>query len=92
MIGRNKQATFGYLLLLDETNKLLLATQGSSMTNNQLLEQQVFDEGWREVMIKYVLQVIPSYVMSVFLLPKTLIYTIEKNDEWLLEKLSIHKN
>jgi hypothetical protein len=36
----------------------------------------------REVMIKFVLQVVPSYFMSIFLLPKTLIDEIEKNDEW----------
>lgn len=61
----------------------------------------------REVMIKSVLQAIPSYVMSLFLLPTTLISTIEKminsfwwgagggsnmGIHWLSwEKLSMHK-
>lgn len=35
-----------------------------------------------EIMIKYVLQVILSYVMSVFLLPKTLIDIVEKMGTW----------
>jgi len=49
------------------------------------VEQQILSKAGREVMIKFVLQDIPSYVMSIFLLPKTLIDEIEKkNDEHFL--------
>jgi hypothetical protein len=65
MIGRNKQATFSYI-------KDRVWQKISSWSSKCL------SKAGREVMIKSVLQAIPSYVMSIFLLPSNLIDSIEK--------------
>ncbi|PNX64664.1 hypothetical protein L195_g062227, partial [Trifolium pratense] len=46
--------------------------------------ERALSKAGKEVMIKYVLQAIPSYVMSVFILPSSLIDDIEKmlNEFW----------
>lgn len=71
MIGRNKNATFG--VLKDRILKLI-----NSWSNRSLSRASM------EVLIKSMLQAIPGYMMSVFLLPSTLCDEIEKmlNSFW----------
>jgi len=94
MIGRNRNSTFAYI-------KDRVWQKINSWSSKCL------SKAGREVMIKSVLQAIPSYVMSIFQLPATLINTIEKmmnsfwwghgrtnqrGINWLSwEKLSMHK-
>jgi ribonuclease HI len=95
MIGRDRTATFAYI-------KDRVWQRINSWSSKWL------SKAGREVMIKSVLQAIPSYVMSLFQLPTTLIASIERmmnsfwwghgrsthrGINWLSwEKLSIHKN
>ena len=65
MVGRNKQATFNFI-------KDRVWQKINSWSSKCL------SKAGREVMIKSVLQSIPSYVMSIFLLPSTLIDSIKK--------------
>jgi hypothetical protein len=65
MIGRNKQATFSFI----KDRVWQKITSWSS---------KCLSKAGREVLIKSVLQSISSYVMSIFLLPSTLIDSIEK--------------
>ncbi|KEH17822.1 transmembrane protein, putative [Medicago truncatula] len=71
MVGRNKQATFSFI-------KDRVWQKINSWSSKCL------PKAGREVMIKYVLQAIPSYVMSIFLLLSSLIDAIEKmlNSFW----------
>jgi len=71
MIGRSKHATFKF-------RKDHIRNKINSWSSRCLLH------AGREVLIKYVLQSIPSYVMSVFLLSGSLINEIEKmlNSFW----------
>ena len=94
MVGRDRNATFAFIK--DRVWKKI-----NSWSSKYL------SKAGREVMIKSVLQAIPSYVMSIFQLPPTLINTIEKmmNSFWWghgrttqrginwmsWEKLSMHK-
>jgi hypothetical protein len=94
MIGRNRNSTFAFI-------KDRVWQKINSWSSKCL------SKAGREVMIKSVLQAIPSYVMSIFQLPATLINTIEKminsfwwghgranqrGINWLSwEKLSMHK-
>jgi hypothetical protein len=66
MVGRSKKATFGYVK--DSVWRKINSWRGRSLS-----------KAGKEVMIKSVLQAIPSYVMSVYLLPESLINDIEKN-------------
>jgi hypothetical protein len=95
MIGRNCTAVFAYV-------KDRVWQKINSWSSKCL------SKAGREVMIKSVLQAIPSYVMSIFLLPDTIISTIENmmNSFWWgcggsrsrgihwvsWEKLSVHKS
>jgi hypothetical protein len=65
MIGRNKQATFSFI-----KDRVWQKINSWSI--------KCLSKAGREVMVKYVLQSIPSYVMSIFLLPSSLIDSIEK--------------
>jgi len=65
MAGRSRQATFIYIK--DHICKTINSWSSKCLS-----------KVGQEVMIKYVSQVIPSYVMSVFMLPKTLMDDIEK--------------
>jgi hypothetical protein len=71
MIGRNRTAIFAYI-------KDRVWQRINSWSSKCL------SKAGREVMIKSVLQAIPSYVMSLFQLPTTLITTIERmmNSFW----------
>jgi hypothetical protein len=71
MIGRSKKATFKFIK--DRIWKKI--NSWSSRHHSQ---------AGREVMIKSILQSIPTYVMSIFLIPSTLIEEIEKmlNSFW----------
>jgi len=71
MVGRDRNSVFSYI-------KDCVWQKINSWSSKCLSK-----EG-REVMIKFVLQAIPSYVMSIFLLPTSLISTIEKmmNSFW----------
>ncbi|XP_024642261.2 uncharacterized protein [Medicago truncatula] len=95
MVGRSKKATFSFI-------KDRVWQKISSWSSKCL------SKAGREVMIKSVLQSIPSYIMSIFRLPNQLLDEIEKmmntfwwghggsNNKglnWLSwEKLSVHKN
>jgi ribonuclease HI len=95
LIGRNRTAVFSYI-------KDRVWQKISSWSSRCL------SKAGREIMIKSVLQAIPSYVMSIFLLPSSIISTIEKmmnsfwwgcsgssngGIHWLSwERLSMHKN
>jgi hypothetical protein len=68
MIGRNKQATFSFI----KDRVWQKITSWSS---------KCLSKAGREVLIKSVLQSISSYVMSIFLLPSTLIDSIEKKND-----------
>ena len=94
MIGRDRNSTFAYI-------KDRVWHKINSWSSKYL------SKAGREIMIKSVLQAIPSYVMSIFLLPTNLINTIEKMMNYLWwghdrtshrginwlnwEKLSMHK-
>lgn len=71
MIGRNRNSTFAYI-------KDRVWHKINSWSSKCL------SKAGRKVMIKSVLQAIPSYVMSIFQLPTTLVNTIEKmiNSFW----------
>jgi hypothetical protein len=71
MIGRSKKSTFKSI------------KDGTWRKINSWSSKHLSQAG-REVMIKSVLQTIPTYVMSIFLLPSTLIDDIEKmlNSFW----------
>jgi len=67
MVGRSKEATFGYIN--DQIRHKI------NLWNNKCLSKV-----GRDVMIKYGIQFIPSYIMNIYLLPNKLIDAIEKND------------
>jgi hypothetical protein len=71
MIGRNRTAVFTYV-----NDRVWQKINSWS--------SKCLSKAGREVMIKSVLQAIPSYVMSIFLLPSTIITSIEKmmNSFW----------
>ncbi|GAU14523.1 hypothetical protein TSUD_250650 [Trifolium subterraneum] len=71
MIGRKKKEVFAYLK--DRTWKWINSWRGRALS-----------KAGKEVMIKSVLQAIPSYVMSVYLLPESTIKDIERmlNSYW----------
>jgi hypothetical protein len=71
MIGRSKKSTFKFI-------KDRLWKKISSWSSRHL------SQAGREIMIKSILQSIPTYVMSIFLLPSTLIGDIENmlNSFW----------
>ncbi|CAJ2636477.1 unnamed protein product [Trifolium pratense] len=71
MIGRSKKSTFKFI-------KDRIWKKINSWSSRHL------SQAGREVMIKSILQSIPTYVMSIFLLPKTLLDDIEKmlNSFW----------
>jgi len=71
MIGRDRKATFVYIK--DHVWQKINSWSGKCLS-----------KAGREVMIKSVLQAIPTYVMSIFQLPSTLIDSIEKmiNSFW----------
>ncbi|CAJ2652404.1 unnamed protein product [Trifolium pratense] len=95
MVGRSKKETFNYIK--DRVWRKINSWSSKCLS-----------KAGREVLIKSVLQAIPSYVMSIFLIPGSLIDAIEKmmNSFWwghggsnnkgihLLawDKLSVHKN
>lgn len=65
MIGRNKKATLSFI-------------KDRVWQRINLWSSKCFSKAGREVMIKSVLQAIPSYVMSIFLLPSTLVDEMKK--------------
>lgn len=65
VMGRSKQEVFGFL-----KDRVWDRIQGWN-------EREFLMEG-REVLIKAVLQAVPTYVMSCFLLPSSLVYDLEK--------------
>jgi hypothetical protein len=71
MVGRSKKATFGYIK--DRIWKKINSWRGRALSM-----------AGKDVMIKYVLQSIPSYVISVFLILDSIIYDVEKmlNSFW----------
>jgi hypothetical protein len=71
MIGRNRMVVFAYV-------KDLVWQKINSWSSKCL------SKAGREVMIKSVLQALPSYVMSIFLLPASIITNIENmiNSFW----------
>jgi hypothetical protein len=71
MIGRSKKSTFKFI-------KDRIWKKINSWSSRHL------SQAGREVMIKSILQSIPTYVMSIFLLPRTLTEDIEKmlNSFW----------
>jgi len=71
MIGRDRNATFAYIK--DRVWQKITSWSGKCLS-----------KAGREVMIKSVLQAIPTYVMSIFQLPNKLIDSIEKmmNSFW----------
>jgi hypothetical protein len=71
MIGRSKKATFSYIK--DRIWKKMNSWRGRALS-----------KAGKEIMIKSVLQAIPSYVMSMFILPSSFIADIEKNDKRIL--------
>ena len=95
MIGRDRTSVFAYI-------KDRVWQKINSWSSKCL------SKAGKEIMIKSVLQAIPSYVMSIFLLPKSIISAIEKlmNSFWWghsgssnrgihwmsWDKLSVHKN
>lgn len=80
MIGRNRTTTFSYI-------KDRVWQRINSWSSKCLSKAR------REFMIKSVLQAIPSYVMSLFQLPTTLITTIERmmNSFWWGHDRSTHR-
>ncbi|MCH90826.1 putative ribonuclease H protein, partial [Trifolium medium] len=71
MVGRSKKDTFGYVK--DRIWKKINSWRGRALS-----------KAGKEIMIKSVLQAIPSYVMSVYLIPETTIKEIERmiNSFW----------
>ncbi|PNX86022.1 ribonuclease H, partial [Trifolium pratense] len=71
MVGRSKKATFGYIK--DRIWKKINSWRGRALS-----------KAGKDVMIKSVLQSIPSYIMSVYLLPDSIITDIERmlNSFW----------
>jgi hypothetical protein len=71
MVGRKKKSVFAYLK--DRVWKRIDSWKGKALSR-----------AGKEVMIKSVLQAIPSYVMSVYLLPDSTIKDIERmmNSFW----------
>jgi hypothetical protein len=71
MVGRSKKATFRYIK--DRIWKKINSWRGRALSM-----------AGKDVMIKYVLQSIPSYVISVFLILDSIIYDVEKmlNSFW----------
>ncbi|XP_045800250.1 uncharacterized protein LOC123894326 [Trifolium pratense] len=65
MIGRSKKITFSYIK--DRIWKRINSWRGRALS-----------KAGKEVMIKSVLQAIPSYVMSMYILPSSFIGDIEK--------------
>ncbi|GAU22925.1 hypothetical protein TSUD_326970, partial [Trifolium subterraneum] len=65
MVGRSKKAIFSYIK--DRIWKRINSWRGHALS-----------KAGKEIMIKSVLQAIPSYVMSMFILPASLIDDIEK--------------
>ncbi|GAU48531.1 hypothetical protein TSUD_98640 [Trifolium subterraneum] len=65
MVGRSKKAIFSYIK--DRIWKRINSWRGRALS-----------KAGKEIMIKSILQVIPSYVMSMFILPASLIDDIEK--------------
>jgi hypothetical protein len=65
MIGRSKKATFSYIK--DRIWKRMNSWRGRALS-----------KAGKEIMIKSVLQAIPSYVMSMYILPSSFIDDIEK--------------
>lgn len=94
MVGRSKKSTFGFIK--DRVWQRINSWSSKCLSRSG-----------REVMIKSVLQSIPSYVMSIFRLPNSLLEEIEKmlnafwwghggasnkGIHWLAwDKLSVHK-
>jgi hypothetical protein len=66
MVGRSKKATFGYIK--DKIWKKINSWRGRALS-----------KAGKDVMIKSVLQSIPSYIMSVYMIPDSVINDIEKN-------------
>ncbi|GAU46743.1 hypothetical protein TSUD_286030 [Trifolium subterraneum] len=71
MVGRSKKAIFSYIK--DRIWKRINSWRGRALS-----------KAGKEIMIKSVLQAIPSYVMNMFILPASLIDDIEKNDKCFL--------
>ncbi|GAU48815.1 hypothetical protein TSUD_99870 [Trifolium subterraneum] len=71
MVGRSKKAIFSFIK--DRIWKRINSWRGRALS-----------KAGKEIMIKSVLQAISSYVMSMFILPKSLIDDIEKNDQCFL--------
>jgi hypothetical protein len=71
MVGRSKKATFSYVK--DRIWRKINSWRGRSLS-----------KAGKDVMIKSVLQSIPSYIMSVYLIPESIINDIEKmlNSFW----------
>ena len=65
MIGRDKRSVFAFIK--DRIWRRINAWKGRALS-----------KAGKEVMIKYVLQSIPSYIMSIYLLPDSVIDDIEK--------------
>ena len=65
MICRDKRSVFSFIN--DRIWKRINAWRGRALSKAD-----------KEVMIKYVLQAIPSYMMSIYLLPNSVIDDIEK--------------
>lgn len=64
MIGRSKTTTFAYIK--DRIWQKINSWRGRALS-----------KAGKEVMIKFVLQSIPSYIMSIYVLPRTVINDIE---------------
>ncbi|WJX92273.1 hypothetical protein P8452_73938 [Trifolium repens] len=71
MVGRSKKATFGFIK--DRIWKKINSWRGRALS-----------KAGKDVMIKSVLQAIPSYIMSVYLIPDSIISDIERmlNSFW----------
>ncbi|PNX98658.1 ribonuclease H, partial [Trifolium pratense] len=71
MVGRSKKATFGYIK--DRMWRKINSWRGRALS-----------KAGKDVMIKSVLQAIPSYIMSIFLIPDSIINDIERmlNSFW----------
>ncbi|GAU29262.1 hypothetical protein TSUD_392120 [Trifolium subterraneum] len=81
MVGRSKKAIFSYIK--DRIWKRINSWRGRALS-----------KAGKEIMIKSVLQAIPSYVMSMFILPASLIHDIEKmiNVFWWRSGSTINNN
>lgn len=71
MVGRNRKSTFAFVM--DWVWKRISSWNGHTLS-----------KAGKEIMIKSVLQAIPSYVMSTYLLPQSVCDEIEKmmNSYW----------